>query len=171
MPSFLFFSKPLLTQREENISGLFFSPLNMTYEWDLSRLEGLSIPLNSLVFLWNYSRNVKKKKIQGQSLSPKLWFHQSEAEYKSDVGLWGWRCSKWGVVIDVKSSEIIHLLNFHHLCPCFDPHSTFVSSFELADLVLFFLLNTGFSGPEMASGPDIKPWPSRPFLSLSLSEG
>ena len=57
----------------------------------------------------------------------------------------------------MKSSEIIHLLNFHHLCPCFDPHSTFVSSFELADLVLFFLLNTGFSGPEMASGPDIKP--------------
>ena len=26
-----------------------------------------------------------KKQYQGQGLSPKLWFHQSEAEYKSDV--------------------------------------------------------------------------------------
>ena len=62
--------------------------------------------------------------------------------------VWGWiqiwrvcgedGCSRWEVVIDAKSSEIIHLLDFHCLCPCFDPHSTFISSFTLAELVLFF---------------------------------
>lgn len=47
-------------------------------------------------------------------------------------------CFRWEVVIDARSSEIIHLLDCHRLCPCFDPHSTFVSSFALAELVLFF---------------------------------